>query len=108
MKKILLILLLLICLPISVQATEIGKIGEKEQMEISNLYDYITNIKTKYEIFNDMEPRAFVEGFMKTGENGFSFKKISGYLIKITFKEVIASMELIGSLIDYCYCLRTA
>ena len=46
MKKILMILLFLICLPISVQATEIGKIGEKEQTEISNLYNYITNIKT--------------------------------------------------------------
>ncbi len=98
MKKILLILLFLICLPISVQATEIGKIGEKEQTEISNLYDYISNIKTKYEIFNDMEPKAFVEQFMKTGENGFSFKNISSYLIKFTFKEVIASMQLIGSL----------
>jgi len=99
MKKIIMILLLLICLPISVQATEIGKIGEKQQAEISNLYDYITNIKTKYEIFNDMEPKAFVEQFLKTGENGFSFKKISNYLIKFTFKEIYASMALIGSLL---------
>lgn len=99
MKKIIIILLLLICLPISVQATEIGKIGEKQQEEITNLYDYITNIKTKYEIFNDMEPKAFVEQFLKTGENGFSFKKISNYLIKFTFKEIYASMELIGSLL---------
>lgn len=98
MKKILLILLLLICLPISVQATEIGKIGEKEEKEISNLYEYISNIKTKYEIFNDMEPRTFVEEFMKTGENGFSLKNISNYIIRFTFKEVVASMELIGSL----------
>lgn len=99
MKKIILILLLLICLPISVQATEIGKLGEKEQKEISNLYDYISNVKTKYEIFNDMDPRTFVEEFIKTGENGFSFKKISNYIIKFTFKEVFASMELIGSLL---------
>ena len=35
-----------------------------------------TNVKTKYEIFNDMEPRDFVEQFMKTGENGISFKNI--------------------------------
>ena len=99
MKKILLILLLLICLPISVQATEVGKVGEVEQQEISSLYDYITNIKTEYELFNDMEPRAFVDGFMKTGENGFSFKNISNYLIKFTFKEIYASMQLIGSLL---------
>lgn len=98
MKKILLILLFLICLPISVQATEIGKIGEKEEKEISNLYEYISNIKTKYEIFNDMEPRTFVEEFMKTGENGFSLKNMSNYVIRFTFKEVVASMELIGSL----------
>lgn len=98
MKKILLILLFLICLPISVQATEIGKIGEKEQTEISNLYEYITNVKTKYEIINDMQPRTFVDQFIKTGENGLSFKAISGYVIKYTFKEVIASMQLIGSL----------
>ncbi len=99
MKKIIMILLLLICLPISVQAAEIGKIGEKQQAEISNLYDYISNIKTKYEIFNDMDPGDFVDGFMKTGENGLSFKKISNYLMKFTFKEIYASMELMGSLL---------
>lgn len=98
MKKILIILLFLICLPISVQATEIGEIGAKEEKEISNLYEYITNIKTQYEIFNDMEPRTFVEEFMKTGENGLSFKNISNYVIRFTFKEVVASMQLIGSL----------
>ena len=71
MKKILLILIFLICFPISVQATQTGAIGEKEQSEISNLYEYISNVKTKYEIFNDMEPRTFVEQFIKTGESGF-------------------------------------
>jgi stage III sporulation protein AE len=99
MKKFIIILLLLICMPICVQATEIGKLGVKDQTEISNLYNYITNIKTKYEIFNDMDPRTFVDQFMKTGDNGFSFKNVSGYLIKFTFKEVVASMELVGSLL---------
>jgi len=98
MKKILLILLFLICFPISVQATEVGQIGEKEQTQISNLYEYISNVKTQYEIINDMQPKDFVEQFIKTGENGLSFKEISGYVIKYTFKEVIASMQLIGSL----------
>lgn len=99
MKKITVFLLLIICLPINVQATEVGKIGEKEQKEISSLYEYITNIKTEYEMFNDMNPKTFVEEFMKTGENGFSFKKVSNYVLKFTFKEVAASMKLIGSLI---------
>ena len=99
MKKILLILLLLICLPFSVQAAEIGKTGETNEREISNLYEYITNIKSEYEIFNDMEPRAFVEEFMKTGENGFGFKKITNFLIRNTFKEVVVTAQLIGSLI---------
>jgi len=98
MKKILIVLLFLICLPISVQAADIGKIGEKEQTEINNLYDYISNVKTQYEIFNDMDPKSFVEQFIKTGENGVSFKEISSYVIRYTFKEVIASMQLIGSL----------
>ncbi len=99
MKRILIILLFLICLPISVQATEIGKIGEKEEREISSLYEYITNIKTQHEIFNDMEPRTFVEQFMKTGKNGFSFKNTSNYIIRFIFREVVASLELVGSLI---------
>jgi len=98
MKKILLILIFLICFPISVQATQTGAIGEKEQSEINNLYEYISNVKTKYEIFNDMEPRTFVEQFIKTGESGFSLKHISNYIIRYMFKEVIASMQLIGSL----------
>lgn len=99
MKKILLILLFVICLPISVQAAEAGTIGEKEEIEISNLYEYITNIKTKYEVLNDMKPQAFVEEFMKTGENGISMKNIYNNVIKFTFKELVASIELIGSLI---------
>ncbi|MBK5241306.1 stage III sporulation protein AE [Clostridium sp.] len=112
MKKILVvILLLLLCLPISVQATETGEIGGKsnigdigdigqiEQNEINNLYDYITKIKTENEILNDMDPGTFVKGFLRTGENGLSFKKISNYVIRFSFKEVIASMQLIGSLI---------
>lgn len=103
MKKILVILLLLLlCLPISVQANElneIGKLGQEEQSEINNLYDYITEIKMKNEMLNDMDPRTFVEGFMKTGENGLSFKNLFNYVIRFVFKEVIVSMQLIGSLI---------
>ena len=98
MKRILIVLLFLICLPISVQATDLGKIGGNEQTEISNLYDYISNVKTKYEIFNDMDPKTFVEQFTKTGDNGFEFKDISNYVIRYTFSEIIASMQLIGSL----------
>ena len=98
MKKILLILLFILSLNISVQATEIGKIGEKQQTEINNLYDYISNVKSQYEIFNDMQPQTFVEQFIKTGDNGLSFNKISTFIIRYTFKEVIACMELIGSL----------
>lgn len=98
MKKILLILLFLLSLNISVQAAEIGKIGEKQQTEINNLYDYISNVKSQYEIFNDMQPQTFVEQFIKTGDNGLSFNKTSTFIIRYTFKEVIACMELIGSL----------
>ncbi|MBU3180149.1 stage III sporulation protein AE [Clostridium psychrophilum] len=101
MKKILMVLIFSLCLvyfPINVQALETGQIGEKQQLEITNLYDYISNVKTKYEVFNDMQPKAFVEQFVKTGQGGFSFKNISNYVIKYTFKEVISSMELIGSL----------
>ena len=101
MKKILMVLIFSLCLvyfPINVQALETGQIGEKQQLEITNLYDYISNVKTKYEIFNDMQPKTFVEQFVKTGQGGFSFKNISNYVIKYTFKEVISSMELIGSL----------
>ena len=101
MKKILMVLIFSLCLvyfPINVQALETGQIGEKQQLEITNLYDYISNVKTKYEVFNDMQPKTFVEQFVKTGQGGFSFKNISNYVIKYTFKEVISSMELIGSL----------
>ncbi|MCJ7690481.1 MAG: stage III sporulation protein AE, partial [Clostridiaceae bacterium] len=108
MKKILvIILLLLLCLPISVQATEIGEIGKTgkigeigqvEQNEINNLYDYITKIKTENEMLNDMDPGTFVKGFLRTGENGLSFKRLSNYVIRFAFKEVLASMQLIGSL----------
>lgn len=99
MKKILLILVLLICLPISVQAAELGSKGETSQKEINNLYEYITNIKSEYEIFNDMEPKTFVEEFMKTGENGFGYKKITNFLIKYIFKEVVVTLKLMGSLV---------
>lgn len=106
MKKFLLLLALILFIPLNVQAVdkkqpiqEEVQITEEQKQEMDRLYDYISNMQNDYEILRGLNPREFVENYMKTGDGGFSVKELSKALLIYTFKEIVASFKLVGSII---------
>ncbi|MGG7164014.1 stage III sporulation protein AE [Clostridium ihumii] len=107
MKKFLFILILILFIPVHVQAVQNGdsninsnvEMTEEEKQKIESLYDYISNIQNDYEILRNLNPREFVDSYIKNGDGGLSIKDISKYFLMYAFKEVVASFKLVGSLI---------
>mgnify|MGYP003259826588 CR=1 FL=1 len=67
MKKKIIIFSFIFIVLIGVRAwasTE-NTIDSDTQNKISNLYNYITNLKLEEELFNDMSPKEFVEYIVK-------------------------------------------
>ena len=71
----------------------------KESKEIEELYDYISNMKSEYEILNDMNVKKYIENSMKTGEGDLSIKKIGKTLIGFLFKELATSIKLMSVIV---------
>lgn len=94
MRKILVILLILICMPITVQAVESSSLPQTDNSRIEGLYDYIYNMKTEYELIKDMDIKDYVSNFMKSGSGGFSTQKLRQALISYMLKETAAAVKL--------------
>lgn len=101
MKKIILILLMIIMLPFSVQASEtVNKNTDlEENTKIEQLYDYIVNMKTDYEVLKDLNAKEFVAEFMKTGDGKLSIQKLTKAFIAYTFKEAAAILRSMSILV---------
>ncbi|SKA76812.1 stage III sporulation protein AE [Clostridium sp. USBA 49] len=99
MKKFIFIIFIIILLPFNVQADSIQKSINEDDLQIQHLYDYITNMKTDYEVLKDLEPKEFVEEFIKSGNSKISFKKVSQALLTYTFKDVVALFKSMAILI---------
>ncbi|KOA20945.1 stage III sporulation protein AE precursor [Clostridium homopropionicum DSM 5847] len=103
MKKVILILILLFLIPINVQATSLDKgPAENQSVEVEELYNYITNMKTKYEILNDVDIKTYVKEYVKNGTGGFSAENIAKAVISFAFKEVVASGKIMSMIIIIC------
>ncbi|RXI46011.1 stage III sporulation protein AE [Clostridium tetani] len=103
MKKwkfiILIILLFTLIFNSNVQASMDEVSDIKESKEIEELYDYISNMKSEYEILNDMNVRKYIESSMKTGEGDISIKKIGKALVGFLFKELATSIKLMSIIV---------
>ena len=96
---ILIVLLFTIIFNSNVKAS-IDEISDiKESKEIEELYDYISNMKSEYEILNDMNVKKYIENSMKTGEGDLSIKKIGKTLIGFLFKELATSIKLMSVIV---------
>ncbi|NMA57227.1 stage III sporulation protein AE [Clostridium cochlearium] len=96
---ILIVLLFTIIFNSNVKAS-IDEISDiKESKEIEELYDYISNMKSEYEILNDMNVKKYIENSMKTGEGDLSIKKIGKTLIGFLFKELATSIKLMSVMV---------
>lgn len=103
MKKLILIMMLLLLIPFNVQAYESNAtIDQGQKRQVEELYEYMTNMKTKYEILNDMDVRTYVEEYMKEGDGGLSIKSVSKALLSYSLREVVASGKLMSMIIILC------
>ncbi|WP_251859486.1 stage III sporulation protein AE [Clostridium sp. Marseille-Q2269] len=72
---------------------------KEENQQIEKLYDYISNMKNQYEILKDINAKDYVKNFMEKGESHISVKKAAKAITTYVFKEIAASLKLIGLLI---------
>lgn len=104
MKKIILVLLMIFVTSFNVKALEVNNINidtrEKVETEqIEKFYNYISNMKTKYELLKDIEAKTYVKDFIKTGDGKVSTKKLLNALGIYMFKEIAASLKLLALLV---------
>lgn len=102
MKKIIVLIILftMILCPEVVQASQ-NNINTDSQ-QVGQLYDYITNMKTKYELLKDLNIKDYVEDIMKSGDGKFSFNKLIEAIIGYAFSDVIADIKLMTMLLIIC------
>ncbi len=104
MKKIILILIMIFTVCFNVQAMETNSpqknlTQQVDSKEIEQFYNYISNMKTKYEVLKDVDVKSYVKDFMKTGDGKFSTKKLLNALGGYLVREVAASLKLLAILI---------
>ena len=105
MKKIVLILLMVFITSFNVQAMETINVsdnsiqGKAESQQIETFYQYISTMKTKYELLKDVDPQTFISDFVKTGNGNISSKNLINALAIYAVKEVAASLKLLALLI---------
>lgn len=98
-EKIIILVLILICsVGVKVKAAE-SNIDKDTESKMNNLYNYITNLKLEEELFNDMNPKEFVESILKNGQSPYGIKYYLGILKKYVFKEINGTMKIMISII---------
>lgn len=104
MKKSLLTVLLtslfifILCFNVQAAPSQHEKIKDENE-KIEKLYDYISNMKNQYEILKDVNAKDYVKNFMESGQSNISIKKAAKAITTYVFKEIAASLKLIGLLI---------
>jgi stage III sporulation protein AE len=105
MKKLIIFIVIfyVIFSPTVVQASE-NNIGNPNQndKEVEQLYNYMTNMKTKYELLKDLDIEDYIQNVMKSGDGKFSFKKLATAIVDYIFRDTIADIKLMTMLLIIC------
>lgn len=56
--------------------------------DLEGLYDYISTMKSDFELINDLDPVSYIKNYISTGKGNLSFSKICDAVISLLFKEV--------------------
>ncbi|WP_163194746.1 stage III sporulation protein AE [Clostridium thermarum] len=96
MKKIIMLLTLILVLlvPVRVNADEQHGFSVKDEEKIQSLYDYISNMKNKYEIINELDVQQYVDNFIETGNDGLTNRQIYKIILTYVLKELALSAKL--------------
>lgn len=99
MKRFIFILMIVLLLPIQVQALEDTNTNPSDDKQVESLYNYISNMKTDSEILKDLNAKDYVKEYMKSGDGKFSFKKIVNAVISYSLKEISTSFKLMAEIL---------
>lgn len=104
MKKIIYVLfiitLFMMACPTIAKAENKNNFSDDEQ--INQLYNYMANVKDKYEILKDVDIVTYVKSYMKNGSGGISFPKLIKAVLAYSVRDIISSIKLISMLIIIC------
>lgn len=104
MKKMIYVLLVItlfiIACPTIAKAENKNNLSDDEQ--INQLYNYMANVKDKYEILKDVDIGTYVKSYMKNGSGGISFSKLVKAVLAYSVRDIISSIKLISMLIIIC------
>ena len=56
--------------------------------DLEGLYDYISTMKSNFELINDLDPVSYIKNYISTGKGKLSFSKICDAAFSLLFKEV--------------------
>lgn len=56
--------------------------------DLEGLYDYISTMKSNFELINDLDPVSYIKNYISTGKENLSFSKICDAAFSLLFKEV--------------------
>ena len=56
--------------------------------DLEGLYDYISTMKSDFELINDLDPVSYIKNYITTRKGNLSFSKICDAVISLLFKEV--------------------
>ncbi|OPJ63207.1 stage III sporulation protein AE [Clostridium oryzae] len=97
MRKLILflVMLMLFSVPVKAYADESNEQDKQQEQKIEQLYDYVSTMKSKFEVMKDLDIQQFVKTYMKTGNDSSFLKKLYTALLTYTFKEVVSAVKLI-------------
>ncbi|MFR1077203.1 MAG: stage III sporulation protein AE [Romboutsia timonensis] len=62
--------------------------------DLEGLYDYISTMKSDFELINDLDPVSYIKNYITTGKGNLSFSKICDAVISLLFKEVKSVLSM--------------
>ncbi len=74
--------------------SELQEILEDNKESMEGLYNYIDGLKLDVELMNELNPKEYVESYIKDGKGNISFDKMFDAIISLVFKEVKSVLKL--------------
>ncbi len=72
---------------------------KENNQEITELYQYINNMKSDTELMNELDPSEYIINYIKSGNGNLSVEKILKGCISLVFKEVSVVLKFAISMI---------
>lgn len=102
MKKIICVLFVITLFMVTCPTIAKAENNLSDDEQINQLYNYMANVKDKYEILKDVDIGTYVKSYMKNGSGGISFLKLIKAVLSYSVRDIISTIKLIFMLIIIC------